>query len=81
MQSVSANDFPPVFNAMLEGLRRQGLAELEEIRAIEDAAADAGEVRALARKLREKKEAQLGLSRDGGASENEDQEPISVAVH
>ena len=74
-------DFPQVFNSMLESLRRQNLEELDELKAIEAATDDGGEVGARVRKLREKKQAQLGLTSDGTASHGEEQEPLSVAVH
>lgn len=73
------NDLPPVFNAMLTRLREQAVSELEDIKAIESAA-DSAEVKELARKLREKKEAQVGLT-SGDAGGNEQQEPVPVAVH
>jgi len=74
------NDFPEVFNAMLESLRRKNVDELEELKGIE-AAADDAEVAARVKKLREKKEAQLGLTSDAAGSPEEEQEPASVAVH
>lgn len=74
-------DFPTIFNDMLENLRKRTAEELDELKAIEGAAADAGEVMARVKKLREKKEAQLGLGGDGAGSEGEEQEPVSVAVH
>ena len=73
------NDFPDVFNGMLESLRRQTVDELDELKAIE-AAADDGEVLARVKKLREKKEALLGLASDE-ADQGEEQEPVTVAVH
>ena len=75
------NDFPEVFNAMLERLRRQSVEELDELKAIEASAGDASEVTARVKKLREKKEAQLGVSSDAAGSHGEEQEPVSVAVH
>jgi methyl-accepting chemotaxis protein len=73
------NDFPDKFNGMLENLRRQTVEELDELKAIE-AAADDNEILARVKKLREKKEAQLGLGSDS-ADQGEEQEPVSVAVH
>ena len=75
------NDFPEVFNAMLGRLRHQSVEELDELKAIEASAEDAGEVTARVKKLREKKEAQLGISSEAAGSEGEEQEPVSVAVH
>ncbi len=76
------NDFPEVFNAMLEKLRRQSVEELDELKAIEASAGDASEVTARVKKLRDKKEAQLGVSSDAAGSHDEEQEePGSVAVH
>ena len=40
------NDFPEIFNAMLERLRRQGVEELDGLKAIETSADDASEVTA-----------------------------------
>lgn len=74
------NDFPDVFNAMLESLRRHNVDELDELRAIE-AASDDGEITARVKKLREKKEAQLGLASESAEGKGEEQEPVSVAVH
>ena len=75
------NDFPEVFNAMLERLRRQSVEDLDELKAIEAFAEDASKVRARVKKLREKKEARLGVLSDAAGSEGEEQEPVSVAVH
>ena len=74
-------DFPDVFNAMLERLRRQSVEELDELKAIEASPEDASEVAARIKKLREKKEAQLGVSNDAAESHGEEQEPVSAAVH
>ena len=74
-------DFPDVFNAMLERLRRQLVEELDELKAIEASPEDASEVTARIKKLREKMEAQLGISSEAAGSEGEEQEPVSVAVH
>ncbi len=76
------NDFPDIFNAMLENLRRQSVAELDELKAIEASAGDASEVTARVKKLRDKKEAQLGVLGDAAGSHDEEQEePGSVALH
>ncbi len=76
------NDFPEVFNAMLEKLRRQSVEELDELKAIEASAGDASEVTARVKKLRGKKEAQLGVSSNSAGSHDEEQEePGSVALH
>ncbi len=75
------NDFPDIFNAMLERLRRQSAEELEELKAIEASADDAREVTARVKKLREKKEAQLGISSEDAGSQGEEPEPVSLAVH
>ena len=75
------NDFPEIFNAMLERLRRQSAEELEELKAIEASADDAREVTARVKKLRETKEAQLGISSEDAGSQGEEPEPVSLAVH
>lgn len=75
------NDFPDVFNAMLEGLRRRRVEELDELKVIEAATDDMDDVGARVRRLREKKEVELGLASDGAGSNGEKQEPLSVAVH
>lgn len=74
-------DFPEVFNDMLENLRKRTSEELDELKAIEAAAGDAGEVMARVKKLRQKKEAQLGVGAESSGTEGEEQEPVSVAVH
>ncbi len=75
------NDFPDIFNAMLERLRRQSTEELDALKAIEASAGDASEVVARVKKLCEMKEAQLGVSSDAAPSHDEEPEPVSVAVH
>ena len=75
------NDFPEIFNAMLERLRRQSAEELDELKAIEASGGDASEVAARVKKLREMKEAQLGVASEVAASHDEEAEPVSVAVH
>jgi len=75
------NDFPEIFNAMLERLRRQSAEELDALKAIEASASDAGEVAARVKKLREMKEAQLGGSSDVAASHDEEAEAVLLAVH
>ncbi len=75
------NDLPDVFNTMLDSLKRQTSDELDELRAIEAASGDASEVVARVKRLREKKEAQLGVSTEASANQGEEHEPISVAVH
>lgn len=75
------NDFPEIFNAMLERLRRQSAEELDALKAIEASASDAGEVAARVKKLREMKEARLGVASEAAASHDEEAEPVSVAVH
>jgi len=75
------HDFPDIFNAMLERLRRQSAEELEELKEIEASADDAREVTARVKKLREKKEAQLGISSEDAGSQGEEPEPVSLAVH
>ena len=73
--------FPAVFNGMLENLRRQRVEELDELKAIEAGAGDAGEVAVQVRKLRQKKETQLGVSSEAVESPNEEREPVSLAVY
>ena len=73
-------DYPDVFNSMLDSLRRRTIDELDELRAIEDAA-DEAEMAVRVKKLRETKEAQLGLATEPSGRHGEEQEPISVAVH
>jgi methyl-accepting chemotaxis protein len=75
------NDFPEIFNAMLERLRRQSTEELDALRAIEASVSDAGEVAARVKKLREMKEIQLGVSSGTVESQDEEREPVSLAVH
>jgi methyl-accepting chemotaxis protein len=75
------NDFPEIFNAMLERLRRQSTEELDALKAIEASVSDAGEVAARVKKLREMKEAQLGVSSGTAESHDEEPEPVSLAVH
>lgn len=73
-------DFPPAFNSMLEGLRTLAAADVDELKAIE-AANDEAELKQLVRRLREKKESQMGQSPPIPTDEEDDREPISVAVH
>ena len=75
------NDFPQIFNAMLERLRRQSAEELDALKAIEASVSDADELAARVKKLREMKEAQLGVSSDVAANHDEEAEPVSLAVH
>jgi len=75
------NDFPAVFNGMLEALRERGREELQQLEAIANAAGDAAEVQAQILKLREKKEALLGLSSENRARSEVEQKSVSVAVH
>jgi methyl-accepting chemotaxis protein len=69
-------DIPGVFNAMLEGLRKQAEADAEELRAIESAK-ELEEARRRARAFRERKEAQLG----GESVPVREPEPASLSVH
>ncbi len=75
------NDFPEIFNTMLERLRRQSTEELDALKAIEASVSDAGEVAARVKKLREMKEVQLGVSSGTAESQDEERELVSLAVH
>src|SRR3990172_7346881 len=61
-------DVPAAFNNMLDSLRHQVEMDVEELRAIEALDEDSAEWKRLVRKLRERKEAQLGIGPDGGGS-------------
>jgi methyl-accepting chemotaxis protein len=74
-------DLPGIFNGMVASLKKQTTAELEALEAIEAAAGDPGEVLARVKRLREKKQAQLGLSGEASETGGEEHEVISVAVH
>lgn len=74
-------DIPRVFNTMLDGLKQQVEADLEDLRAIEAAAQDPGEVSRLVRRQRERKEAQLGLASNGESGPGNEPEPVSLSVH
>ncbi|MGH9322820.1 MAG: hypothetical protein ACRD3V_23415 [Vicinamibacteria bacterium] len=74
------HDIPKVFNAMLEALRQQAEAEVEELKAIEAAAGNPAECRGLARRQRERKEAQLGIGIGNGGM-GADPETVSLVVH
>lgn len=73
------NDLPGVFNTMLSSLKKQASEELEELEAIEAAAPS--DVVARVKRLREKKQAQLGLSTEAPEEVGAEHEPVSVAVH
>jgi methyl-accepting chemotaxis protein len=74
-------DFPPFFNGMLEGLRTLAAAEVEELKAIEASNGDAAELKRLVQRLREKKEAQRDQASPISTDEEDEREPVSVAVH
>jgi methyl-accepting chemotaxis protein len=76
-------DIPAIFNTMLDGLKQQVEADLEELRAIEAAAKNPTELKRLVRKQRERKEAQIGLGNpvEGGPDPGRDPEPVSLSVH
>ena len=73
-------DVPAAFNNMLDSLRHQVEMDVEELRAIEALDEDSAEWKRLVRKLRERKEAQLGIGPDGGGSTREP-ESVSLTVH
>jgi len=73
-------DVPAAFNNMLDSLRHQVEMDVEELRAIEALDEDSTEWKRLVRKLRERKEAQLGIGPDGGGSTREP-ESVSLTVH
>jgi hypothetical protein len=73
-------DLPVAFNNMLDSLRHQAETEVEELRAIEALEDDPAEWKHLVRKLRERKEAQLGIGPDAGGSSREP-EAVSLTVH
>ena len=73
-------DVPAAFNNMLDSLRHQVEMDVEELRAIEELDEDSAEWKRLVRKLRERKEAQLGIGPDGGGSTREP-ESVSLTVH
>jgi methyl-accepting chemotaxis protein len=74
-------DFPPAFNSMLEGLRAIAASDVEELKAIEACGSDDAELKRLVRQLRERKEAQMGQSPPIPTDEEDEREPVSVAVH
>lgn len=74
------NDFPPVFNALLENLRERSASDIEDLKAIERASSD-DDVATLARGMRERKEALLGIAAEDVAGDGEEQDRVSVAVH
>jgi len=73
-------DVPAAFNNMLDSLRHQVEMDVEELRAIEELDEDSAEWKRLVRKLRERKEAQLGIGPDAGGSTREP-ESVSLTVH
>ncbi|HEY7698068.1 MAG TPA: hypothetical protein VIE88_06600 [Vicinamibacteria bacterium] len=73
-------DLPAAFNNMLDSLRHQAETDVEELRAIEAVEEDPAEWRQLVRKLRERKEAHLGIGPEAGGSSREP-EPVSLTVH
>lgn len=73
-------DVPAAFNNMLDSLRHQVEMDVEELRAIEALDEDSVEWKRLVRKLRERKEAQLGIGPDAGGSTREP-EAVSLTVH
>jgi hypothetical protein len=73
-------DLPAAFNNMLDSLRHQAETEVEELRAIEALEDDPAEWKHLVRKLRERKETQLGIGPDAGVSSREP-EAVSLTVH
>lgn len=73
-------DLPAAFNNMLDSLRRQAEIDVEELRAIEALDDEPSDWRRLVRKLLERKEAQLGIGPEVGASSREP-EPVSLTVH
>ncbi|TDI36923.1 MAG: methyl-accepting chemotaxis protein [Acidobacteria bacterium] len=73
-------DYPPVFNAMLDDLRRRATSDIEDLKAIESASSD-DEVVALARRMRENKEALIGIGAEDGGSSGKEPEAVPAAVH
>jgi len=55
-------DIPGIFNAMVDGLRRQSEADIGDIYALEQATNDPVKLRRLLRELRERKEAAASIS-------------------
>lgn len=74
-------DVPGVFNTMLDGLKQQVEADLEDLRAFEAAAQDPVELKRLFSRQRERKEAQLGLSSNGEVGGGAEPEAVSLSVH
>jgi hypothetical protein len=72
-------DYPPVFNAMLDDLRQRASSDIEDLKAIESASSD-DEVVGLARRMRENKEALIGIGAEDAASGGKESEAVSVAV-
>jgi hypothetical protein len=72
------NDVPGVFNAMLDGLRRQAETDAEQVAAIEKAAGDPATLKRLLRELRRRKEAALG--RDGSEAVALEPQRVTVSV-
>ena len=73
-------DFPPVFDAMLDDLRQRSSSDIEDLKAIESVSSNE-EVVALARKMRESKEALLGGAAEDGVSAGKEPDAVSAAVH
>ena len=72
------NDVPEIFNAMLDGLKRQAQVDVEQVQALEKAVNDPVTLKRLLRELRQRKEAAAGVeSREVPA---ETPQPVSVTV-
>jgi len=74
-------DIPLIVNSMLDSLRQRLATDIEELRAIEATPGDATALKQLVRKQRERKEAQVGLSPQGGDAHGMEREPASLPIH
>jgi methyl-accepting chemotaxis protein len=72
------NDIPGIFNAMLDGIKRQAQVDVEQVHALEKAANDPVTLKRLLRELRQRKEAAAGVESREVAAETP--QPVSVTV-
>jgi len=74
-------EIPAIFNSMLDGLRQQAEAEIEELKAIENASGEPAELKRLIRAHRERKETRNGLATNGADSAVPEPQSVAVPVH
>jgi len=71
-------DIPGIFNGMVDGLRRQAEADVEQVYALEEALDDPVELKRLLREYRQRKETDAGL--DSREAAPGGQQQVSIAV-